>query len=73
MDNLGGFLQDKCKKDPNGKVTVKDLYMEYTSWAEETGERPMSQRMLGQRLSERGYEQGRDMVSRYWNGLGLQK
>ena len=45
----------------------------YITWCEENGERPLSQRELGTRLVERGFERYRGGKNgRYtWRGIGL--
>jgi len=71
MDLIGGFLADKCEIVPEGQVTVGELYESYKGWAEENGERVMSQRALSQTLTERGFQQDRDSKSRFWLGLRM--
>ncbi len=71
---LTPFITDRCAIDPRLKVSVKDLYLAYAHYSEETGEKP--QNILGKqefnaRIKERGFEQGRSAKERYWFGIGL--
>jgi putative DNA primase/helicase len=59
MDVLGAFVADCCVEHVGASVTAKALYTSYAKWCEETGEKPMTQTMLGKRLTERGLEQTR--------------
>ena len=73
MDILGGFLSECCIFESRARVSAKDLYEAYCDWAEQAGERPLSQRWFGLRLGERGncenYKGGRGY--RWWRGVGL--
>jgi|GEM_PF-943060 len=60
QDVIVTFLNDCCVTAPQAKTAVKELYKVYQDWCEENGERPLSQRDLGARLAERGYERRRD-------------
>ena len=72
MDVLGGFVGDRCVVRPGLRVAVKDLYAEYARWCEANGEKPVTQRTMGLRLVERGFERHRGTNgARTWLGLGL--
>ena len=73
MDVLGAFLDDCCIVDPNAHAAAKDLYAAYTRWCDENGERSLSQKAVGQRLAERGFDAVRmgKSRSRYWVGVGV--
>ena len=70
-DRLGAFLEDRCQVDKRMQVQAKSLYEEFRSWAQENGEYELSQKALGQRLAERGFEPAKSGSSRFWRGLGL--
>jgi putative DNA primase/helicase len=61
MDILGGFLADCCDHlaTMEGKEPFSDLYVAYRQWAEQTGERILSQRVFGTILGERGLNKRR--------------
>jgi putative DNA primase/helicase len=72
MDPLGGFLSESCVIFPSAEVSAKELYAAYSGWAERSGERPLSQRWFGLRLSERGvFKKEHKRNGWYWVGLGL--
>jgi phage/plasmid-associated DNA primase len=72
MDVLGGFLTECCVFDRRAYVSAKDLYSAYCQWAERNGEKPLSQRWFGLRLSERGTcESFRTRTGKHWHGIGL--
>jgi putative DNA primase/helicase len=73
MDTLAGFLDDRCVVDELAAVTSSRLFTAYKAWCEETGERPDSQKVLGGRLSERGFVRTRIGKKREkgWAGVGL--
>ena len=56
----------------NRRMTSVQLYTTYREWAESAGEFVWTQRRLGNKLRERGFEQGRGHDgSRVWIGVGL--
>jgi putative DNA primase/helicase len=74
MDTLAAFFAERCELGPTCRTGATELYREYRDWAEQGGERPMSQVIFGQRLGDnpdlrrvRDGNTGR-MV---WIGLGL--
>ena len=72
QDVITAFLNDCCVTDPPAKTPVKELYKVYQAWCEENGEHPLSQRELGARLVERGYERSRGHGGVWvWNGIRL--
>jgi phage/plasmid-associated DNA primase len=72
MDAIANFLAECCIVNPLAKVPVAALYRAYVEWAQETGEWVLSQRELGTRLKERGFQQAkRTKGQRVWIGLGL--
>jgi len=72
MDVLGGFLMECCVFERNAYATAKNLYSAYCGWAETNGEKPLSQRWFGLRLSERGNcQSGRTRAGKSWFGIGL--
>ncbi len=74
MDVLGAFLEDCCIIAPNAQCPAKDLYASYQTWCEETGEKALTQKAVGQRLGERGFESGRlagGQRTRVWKGISL--
>ena len=71
MDVFAKFILDCCVQHPQAKVASSSLYEAYTSWCDDNGERPLSQRMFGMKLAERGFQQSRTSIARMWVGVGL--
>lgn len=55
MDELGEFLDDCCVLGVSEVVPKRELYATYKSWMEDLGNRPLSYRAFGQKMSENGY------------------
>lgn len=71
MDTFTGFIDERCEVDEEANVPAGDLYRVYRSWAEANGEKPLSQRWLSLRLSERGFASRRTTKKRLWIGLRI--
>jgi len=72
MDLLKDFFDDWCEEGEDLKVTVKDLYEAYLDWCTVFHEnKPISKRLFGMMISERGFEKDRTGKARYWIGLKL--
>lgn len=71
MDLFGQFLADRCVRGDARSVTAAAIYATYRNWCEAAGERPQSQRWLGLRLSERGFESRKSAGVKHWTGIGL--
>lgn len=59
MDVIAQFLDEACITAPNAMAGATDLYNAYKNWCTASGERWLSQRRFGERLSERGFERRR--------------
>jgi putative DNA primase/helicase len=55
MDLLAHFLEERCVVGPREESPFGELYGTYVEWAEHTGERPLSRRAFGDRMTERGF------------------
>lgn len=72
MDVLATFIEDCCTVWSGGTITSTLMYVAYSGWCTEMGERPASQRGLGLRLKERGFTQNRGTRGvRFWSGIEL--
>lgn len=72
MDSLALFFDDCCFVSPNVISTAASLYEAFQKWAAENGERPLTQRTFGGKLTERGFVRRRGTGSRHiWEGIGL--
>jgi putative DNA primase/helicase len=73
MDSIGAFLDECCLEGERLQATAADLYAAYTTWCEDSGEHPLSQKRFGMQLAERGMATDRCSYSRrkIWRGIGL--
>lgn len=60
QDTLSEFISDHCHPIPGGFTTASAMYEAYVKWTGMSGDEPISKRLLGTMLCERGYERGRD-------------
>lgn len=70
-DILGDFIDDYCIIGQRQEVSSKDLYNAYVRWAEENGEKPITQTSFSIRLQEKGFIRSRTGKTRLWKGIGL--
>jgi putative DNA primase/helicase len=70
-DLINPWLEDCCQVNPLAKSRAGDLYESYLKWCEQNGEKPIPQRTLGRRLSERGCTRQQSHGVRWWIGIGL--
>ncbi len=74
MDPLPAFLEGFCEVGPFHTVLARDLYEVYLRWCEESGEAPLSQKGLANRLQDRGFRPTRGVRGvRAWRGLRLRR
>ena len=72
MDTLADWIEDCCVVGNRYEARSSSLYASYAAWCEGNGERPISQRTLGMRLTERGFQQRKATGgARQWIGIGL--
>lgn len=60
QDFLAPFFDEHIAKCSGFGATVKDLYERFKTWADASGERPITKKRLSTMLNERGYENRRD-------------
>jgi len=71
MDVLAAFIDECCVIRRTVSVSSKALYDEYVKWCEENAEEPLTARVFGLRLKDKGFEQTRTSRFRGWLGIGL--
>ena len=71
QDTFAMFLSEKCVCVPNARVASTALYKVYRVWAEEHGESPVSHKVFGSFLSERGFQKDRLKTGIVYRGVGL--
>ena len=71
-DSAAAFVAACGVVAPEAMIIAKELYDDYLAWCLETGREPLSQRSLGMRLTDLGFERKRRARGRHWwVGLGL--
>lgn len=71
MDVLGAFIEERCEVDRLAEVTAKALYAAYRTWAEDAGERPVTQTAFGMAMVERGFDKARKAGGYRYHGIRL--
>jgi putative DNA primase/helicase len=71
MDTIAEFLQECCIQKRNAESSAKALYQAFVKWVDQTGERKMSQRAFGLKLSERNFDRYHGRDGWRWLGVGL--
>jgi putative DNA primase/helicase len=72
-DPLGAFLAEYFVEQPNAWVSQTELHKVFVRWAHEAGELPLSRRVLGERIEQRGIRPAKrnNGTVRAWVGIGL--
>ena len=71
QDTFAMFLEEKCVRVPNARVSSIALYRAYKGWAEEYGENPVSHKTFAALMSERGFHKNRAVAGIMYAGVGL--
>lgn len=73
QDFLAPFIAECCESGEDFEVSVGDLYERFKSWADESGEKPVSRKRISAMLKERGFENYQDSSDHrfYWKGVKL--
>ena len=64
QDTLGQFIETCLIPTPGTHVETQQVFAEYDRWADATGEFRVSQKLLSMRLSDRGFDMGKDSRTR---------
>lgn len=75
-DDLADFIAEHLEKDSEGYCLKSDVYESYKSWSDTNRIKPMTKRLLGSALQERGFESGRSSTTtrdRSWTGWRLKQ
>lgn len=68
---IGRFISECCVLGETYRVTAKRLYAAYCAWCEEGQGEQIKQQGFGRQLTRAGFDNARDMTTRYWLGLDL--
>ncbi|NPV89222.1 MAG: DNA primase [Firmicutes bacterium] len=71
MDDIGEFIMDCCEEGRNYREKAAVLFEHYGKWCRDNGEEPLSQKLFGMNLSNRGYESSRSGGVNIWKGLRI--
>lgn len=73
MDVLAAWIDDCCVTYPSAQATGKTLYHSYKVWADESGEKPLTNKAFSQRMAERGFTKtrGTGNGATAWSGIAL--
>ena len=71
QDTFAMFLSEKCVCVQNARSAANALYKIYRVWAEEHGENPVSDKMFGPMLTERGFAKVRTKTGMVYMGVGI--
>ena len=69
MDTLGAWIADECVESPLETEGSAALYEDYKRWAENGGERPLTNKAFSQRLVERGFTKKRVTKGYSFSGI----
>ncbi len=72
QDIIAAFLSDRCIMDDGCCVSAADIFRAYTGWAQINGESVVSQKQLGQALTEKGLHRGKLGTERRYHWFGVQ-
>jgi putative DNA primase/helicase len=70
-DDLGQFIDDKCEKRKDYRVSSSVLQRAYTGWCIDSGTRPLTASHLKRALSDRGYKHTKTKTGNQYLGLRL--
>lgn len=70
-DWLANFIADRCVREPDARVGARDLYLEYKSWASESGEYVYKESAFKAALEKAKYKQITPQNRKTWLGLRL--
>lgn len=71
-DSVAAFLQTAVIKSTTSKITAKELYEGYCTWAKENSIVPESRITFGQRLNSKGIKSHKSSGNKVYNGVSLQ-
>jgi len=68
-DTVGLWIEDRCNTGPGFRATARDLFRDWSAWAQAGGHDQGSQKSLGAALRERGFSGGKVNGQRGWIGI----
>ena len=71
MDVVQRFLDESCITGDLYTIKIGDLYQHFYIWCCKSGDKAMTNIKFGKKLKEKGLEQYKDRLTRYWRGIGV--
>jgi putative DNA primase/helicase len=71
MDQVKHFIDECCVVEPGAKVGARALHNTYRKWAEDAGERWLSETAFGVRMAKRGFQKSRTNSGMVYCGIGV--
>lgn len=71
MDPCADFWAERCAFGATYQTAAADLRREYLDWCEKNGVRPISTKLMAERLEAKGCTTAKSGSNRYWVGLQL--
>ena len=68
---LERFISERCIREPNARVGARELYTEYKTWAQDTGEYTRRESDFAEAMEKEGYQKITPKNKRTWLGLRL--
>lgn len=72
-DHVGQWFAERCVMHTDATSASRDLFADWSAWAQRTGTGPGSAREFGERLGERGLQPVRTARNRGWRGIRLRE
>jgi putative DNA primase/helicase len=70
-DRIGQFITDQCVQREGAETGARALYSHYRKWAEEAGEKPVTETDFGNTMKERGFKKKHTKRGAVYQGIGL--
>jgi putative DNA primase/helicase len=71
VDRIGQFISEECVEHSAAEAQARSLYSAYKKWAEDAGEKPVTETSFGNTLKQRGFEKKRTKRGAAYQGIGL--
>ena len=71
MDVFSSFIDDAIKPAKGRRVSKTELYGAYCRWVGNEGSEALTKTAFGDRLKQRGFDEGRSRSERYWKDITI--
>jgi len=68
---LERFISERCIREPNARVGARELYTEYKTWAQDTGEYTRRENDFAEAMEKAGYQKVKPKGKFHYAGLRL--